>query len=271
MSWSWVMSAREMLEETPLYTATANGDLESVELLVKKEPLQVNVPDELGSTPLHAAAFDCRLDICDCLIRHGANVNTRDVNGNTPLHEAAFSVCPDVVTILVNSGATVDAVNNAGRTPLHRCSRRGSHQDVVAKELVRLSAKLDLNSAIRLGWYKAAQESIAKRGLQEAIFLDELIVDVVSNRARRQDAREMVTTLLHHGANVNGTSYGNETALLVACEDITMPLDVVETLLDNGADPYIRRLTDGRNGFEIAHHMGKVATITLLRKYGVLG
>ena len=41
--------------------------------------------NESGNTPLHEAARDGRLEICEFLIKHDADVNAKNTNGETPL------------------------------------------------------------------------------------------------------------------------------------------------------------------------------------------
>ena len=45
----------------------------------------VNVQDHDGDTPLHWAAIEGYLEICDLLIEHGADVNAVNIKGQTPL------------------------------------------------------------------------------------------------------------------------------------------------------------------------------------------
>lgn len=57
-----------------------------VESYIKSHMLGVDVTDSRGNTLLSIAAqFGC-YEICNLLIKEGANVNTQNNQGNTPLH-----------------------------------------------------------------------------------------------------------------------------------------------------------------------------------------
>ncbi len=100
----------------------------------------VNAPDRLGSTPLHAAARVGRhAGLIEALVNAGADVHARRSDGSTPLHVAAeWGRSPQVVEALVAAGADVNARDNVGNTPLHRF-RGGSHP-AVARQLLELGA-----------------------------------------------------------------------------------------------------------------------------------
>jgi len=44
-----------------------------------------NVRNNDGWTPLHSAAFRCRIDVVRVLLDHGADLTIRDNEGRTPL------------------------------------------------------------------------------------------------------------------------------------------------------------------------------------------
>ena len=68
------------------------GDVkELVELLNSKASVNVNEVDHRGDTPLHWAVFCNHADVCEELLRHGADWSRRSGRrGHTPLHDAAW-------------------------------------------------------------------------------------------------------------------------------------------------------------------------------------
>lgn len=122
--------------QTPLFLAVDAGHEEvAVELIRQGAHLDAQ-PDGLG-TVLHSAAWNGRLEITEMLLREGAAVNIPNQIGHTPLHFAPNSG-PDAAAIidtLVAAGATVDAVGGVlpiDKTPLLmavigecRCNDRG--------------------------------------------------------------------------------------------------------------------------------------------------
>lgn len=75
----------------------------------------INAGDNDGCSPLATAVSDGDIKTVEFLLRNGANVDTHDKNGRTPLHEANDA---QITELLVQSGAGVNARDNRLRTPL---------------------------------------------------------------------------------------------------------------------------------------------------------
>ena len=80
----------------------------------------MNARDKRGSTPLHLAAS--HVDVARLLVERGAEVNVGDESGYTPLHAAAASGSAEVARLLLERGADVSARDGRGFTPLHWAS-----------------------------------------------------------------------------------------------------------------------------------------------------
>ena len=92
-------------EEERLFRAAMNGDLDEVKRLVIDCGLDPNARNNIGSTPLHDAAFRCRIDVARILLDHGADPIIRDNEGRTPLDYG--SDCEEIIEELRRrSGAT---------------------------------------------------------------------------------------------------------------------------------------------------------------------
>ena len=105
---------------------------EMCKLLIEEHGADVNkaIPNyrsslEVFHTLLECAAYHGHLEICELLIKHGANVNTKNDKGLTPLHRVAaqrkkttlkkhIKICE----LLLKHGADVNAKNNDGNTPI---------------------------------------------------------------------------------------------------------------------------------------------------------
>ncbi|KAM4030755.1 poly [ADP-ribose] polymerase tankyrase-2 isoform 3-T3 [Anomaloglossus baeobatrachus] len=82
-------------------------------------------------TALHFAAFSPypkRKQICELLLRKGANVNEKTKDFLTPLHVAAEKGHNDVAEVLLKHEAKMNAVDNLGQTCLHRAAHCGHLQ-----------------------------------------------------------------------------------------------------------------------------------------------
>ncbi|XP_023314896.1 ankyrin-1-like [Trichogramma pretiosum] len=152
---------------TPLHLIRVknNGDEDSVNMLFelsngKYQPVQVDVQDKLGNTPLHYAAYEFCENLMELLLRKDANPNLANVEGltplhivcignsnnidlvnmlfelsnekyqpvqvdvqdklgNTPLHYAAYEFCENLMELLLRKDANPNLANVEGLTPLH--------------------------------------------------------------------------------------------------------------------------------------------------------
>ena len=79
-----------------------------------------------GSTPLHLAILEKKLDLVKKLLKKGAHLETKDDDGFTPLLMAVRDGAPeDVIDALLEQGADVRAVTVHRKTALHFAARKG--------------------------------------------------------------------------------------------------------------------------------------------------
>jgi ankyrin repeat protein len=116
--------------EVDIFVASAIGDFDKAERLLKENPKLVKAKDGYRTTPLHRAARHGHKQIAELLLAHGADVNATGTYDSTPLHRAAETGRTQVAGVLVAHGARVNAVGRYGFTPLHFAADRG-HADLV--------------------------------------------------------------------------------------------------------------------------------------------
>jgi hypothetical protein len=126
----------------PIHEAARNGEIKTVEALLKEHPDLVSSKEEkYGQTPLHIAAFNDRIDVAKLLIADKADVNAQANNGATPLHLAAAKGNKDIVELLLASKANINAVDHDGWSPLHSAVVWG-HKDI--EDVLRQQGGQDL-------------------------------------------------------------------------------------------------------------------------------
>jgi ankyrin repeat protein len=103
---------------TPLHAAAGYGITYVMEQLLAKGA-DIEAADRVGRTPLYYAVYKGRPTNIDLLLQRGASVDTPDDDKQTPLHRAATGEYSLMIEPLVEYKADVNARDNAGRTPLH--------------------------------------------------------------------------------------------------------------------------------------------------------
>ncbi len=77
----------------------------------------------IEETPLHTAVAQGNIRMVTLLLKHRADPNKQDSNGNSALHLAAHYGREDALSALLSSGARKDVRNKEGRTPLDEANR----------------------------------------------------------------------------------------------------------------------------------------------------
>lgn len=114
-----------MMEDSHLFKAIKERDLESIESLLKKN-VNVNIANEDGDTPLGEAARDGQSNIVKLLLCHGADPDVQQHDGGyTPLMQAAVGGHIHVMRLLLEAGADPYQEDNEGFTALHHAYNDG--------------------------------------------------------------------------------------------------------------------------------------------------
>ncbi|KAM5236178.1 ankyrin repeat domain-containing protein 27 [Ctenodactylus gundi] len=103
--------------------------------------LSVNVTNQDGCSPLHAAALHGRADLISLLLKHGANASARNTDQAVPLHLACQQGHFQVVKYLLDSNAKPNKKDMSGNTPLMYACSRGHHE--VAALLLQHGASIN--------------------------------------------------------------------------------------------------------------------------------
>jgi ankyrin repeat protein len=153
----------------PLVDAVKSGDRAAALALIERR-VDVNTPEEDGTTALHWAVHQDDLDLVIRLVRAGANVNAKNDYGATPMSEAAVTGNADLIDRLLEAGADVESPNGDGQTALMvvaRTSRVDAARALLGRG-ARVNAVEQWRGQTALMWATAQRQPAMVKALVEA-------------------------------------------------------------------------------------------------------
>ncbi|KAI8913416.1 ankyrin repeat-containing domain protein [Gorgonomyces haynaldii] len=214
-----------------LYNAAQFGHSDLCELLIRKGA-NVNWTDGWNRTYLHCAAEKGHYQVCQVLIANGIDCSAQKDDGITALHKAAENGDVDLCRLLIEHGAPLNATESfSGWTPLHYAAQHGRFQVcLLLVEHCYVNCK-DV--------YGRTPVDLAE---QSDFF--EIVQLLVMNGADFTEKRENGWTLLHASA-----WRGH--------------LEICRLLVEQGADPDSKD-NDGKTPFQKAAENGRYEVCELL-------
>lgn len=254
----------------PLHFAARNGAIEVIKLLLGAKA-DVNSRSNLGQTPLHLASIHMKMEAVNLLLTRGSGINEVDKEGWTALHNAAYNGHESIVETLLQKGALVDAKAHSGLTALHVAAQDG-HTNVI-ELLLRHKANLQcissMGSALHFavyGGHGSAVRSLLDHGINPAL-RDPLGATALHVAAESPESTtDIIEMLLEHGADLNVVTQEGETALNLGIR--RKYEGVVKVLLKHNADCEITP-KDGWRPLLAAVATGEVNVVRLLLDHGV--
>ena len=135
-------------QQTKLFDAAKDGNIEVVRTLLKDDTIDVNW--SCGSVALYIACQDNHRDIAELLLDHGVDIELSSKNPTwTPLMSASHKGSLSTLQLLLNRGANVNHQDIHGDSALHVVScESGNEEEKVAcvEELLNHGADLNIKN-----------------------------------------------------------------------------------------------------------------------------
>ncbi len=234
------------LRDTPITRAVRSGNLNVVREAIRAHRGFIDQIDRFGYAPLHHAVRQGREDIARLLIEEGADPEVRTAHDGTALIMTGFHGMTDFARLLLERRVDPCHANSKNSTALMMACYYG-HRNLV--ELLLDQPRVD-------EVHIALENYDGHDALHWAVCSgDQAIVDFLLARgantgiesgprfnllhcAALSQTREMVIRILTLGFPVDARDGRGWTALHMACCD-RPSLEIVELLLECGADPYL--------------------------------
>ncbi|XP_071086322.1 ankyrin-3-like, partial [Haliotis cracherodii] len=257
-----------------LHQACRGGDVETVEIVLAQNKLDINRRNKNGETPVMMAARAGHGELVDFLVKKGADmsivnndgdnilhqackggdmetvkkvlaqnkldINRRSKNRETPVMMAASAGHGELVDFLVNTGADMSLVNTGGDNILHQACRVGDEETV---RRVIAQSKLDINSRSKNS--ETPVMIAAKAGyVKLVVFLMKKRADmslankcgenILHQACRGGDIETVREVLAQDKLDINSSSKNGETPVMMAAR--AGYVELVDFLVKKGAD-----------------------------------
>lgn len=128
----------------PVHIAAANGNTDTLILLLEKDKTLVNeIDNNGGDTALHWASMKDKNESVNVLIKYNADSKIKNSNGDTALHYAAmYSSTNIILQICKYDYSNVNITNNDGVTPIHYAAIEDNNSAII---ILYKDGKADIN------------------------------------------------------------------------------------------------------------------------------
>ncbi len=209
-----------------LLEAARDGHVDEVEALLH-DGAKVDARTDTFETPIIIATSTGQVQIVQILLRAGADVNTKEgANGETALMYAALRGNIPLVRVLLDAKARVNLKDDVGRTALHFAARDGKIEimelllvagaDPLAEDSHFLGTPLH-HAAV--GGHAEAVRCLLRHGCPVGLYDEDGAAPLHLAVIGRSNAVDVIQALLDAGADINETDTSDgETPLMWAAQ-----------------------------------------------------
>lgn len=188
----------DWLGTSPLHLAAQNNHLEVCEILLRAG-MSRDARTKVDRTPLHMAAYEGHLEIVECLLRNGADFDCKDLLHMTPLHWAAQNSHAEVAAILIRYGATTNSINKFNLTPTDIATQM-NRPDIV--QIINIGLRDPL----------AATEHLALEMICDSNSADSVAIEPILEMSTAPE--ETITEIEDDEENIDGACMPIETIMI---------------------------------------------------------
>jgi ankyrin repeat protein len=252
---------------TPLMAAARTGDLDSVQVLIQMEGININSKNNQGTDALMLAASFGHAKIVK-LLSNEMNVNCQDSKGNTALMRAIKEGHIDVVKTLLKRKIDFALKDNEGQSPLTMTISQGQPEMAAALitagvdpnellpdgNVLKLAIVRNQNEIVKILLKAKANIHLKYKENKTAI-----LISIDSNNI------EAAQLLIEAGANANEVAENGFSVLMLAVSD--NELGLLKTLIQHKADVNFKNYL-GTTALMIGLRYGRTEAIQLLISAG---
>uniref|UniRef100_A0ABD2WPN2 PRANC domain-containing protein n=1 Tax=Trichogramma kaykai TaxID=54128 RepID=A0ABD2WPN2_9HYME len=180
-------------------------------------PVQLDVQDKKGNTPLHLALEENDCKVAVLLLEYGANPNFTNKDGRTPLHLICYyNLARAFLKVIDDMQQTieVDARDKKGWTPLHVALAKGSNQItelLLERGADQNMADVDGLTLLHIICRRYEDDQVARKFFEINQKLERMVqVDALDSKGRTplqyavtSSLPNVVDVLLEHGADLS--------------------------------------------------------------------
>ena len=218
------VKAKDDLGKTALIHAMGANDRRLTEKLLELDPRAIDMPDNMGNTPLIYAAQQGSVDNIRILLKHNVNPDYQNpATGLSALSAAAAAGQEKAAQVLVSNGADVNLKDKNGRTALFFASENG--QTGLMRQLLRMGADINIvdNNGQNVFIAAAQNQNIPSMQVLTPEYFSIDSADAKSKTAlmyTTENGIDALQWMIENGADLNRQDDNGNSALMHAIKNL---------------------------------------------------